>query len=270
MLVKKTTPIISQKYYQEPSAFLPENLLREARRQKELSLLPLPNVCVLDPDGDLLAYLQKQHLAVRHTGWACYHTRLYTCQIGKTQFGLIGQAVGASFAVLLAEQLFVSGCQLLLSITSAGQIMGEQSPSYFVLIDIAIRDEGTSYHYLPPSSYSYLQECLRQKLESAYHAFAVPVVVGSSWTTDAPYRETETAIEHYRTQNVLAVEMEAAALYAFAQHRQKSVVCFAFITNHMGMVDKDFEKGENEGAIDALALIQATMQRLGTSFIGLD
>jgi len=255
-------PIISQKYYQEESAFLPRNLLREARRQKNLPDFSVPKVCILDPDGDLLVYLQKQNLAIQHDGWACYHTHLYTCQFEEIQFGLIGRAVGASFAVLLAEQLFVSGCELLLSITSAGQIMGEQPPPYFVLIEKSVRDEGTSYHYLPASTYSYLQESLRNKLESAYQDFAVPVMVGGSWTTDAPYRETATAIDYYRSKNILAVEMEAAALYAFAQHQKQSVICFAHVTNQMGINEEDFEKGEHEGAIDALELIKITIRRL--------
>ncbi|MBC3789256.1 nucleoside phosphorylase [Spirosoma utsteinense] len=261
-MTETTAPILHQKYVEEESTFLPQNLLREARRQKQLPDLSVPAVCVLDPDGDLLAYLQMQNWAVRHPGWACYHTHLYTCQVGETEFGLIGQAVGASFAVLLAEQLFVSGCQLLLSITSAGQISGEQPPPYFVLIDKAVRDEGTSYHYLPPSPYSHLQTALLDMLTGAYRDAPISVIVGSSWTTDAPYRETATAIDYYRTQQVLAVEMEAAALYAFAQARRQAVVCFAHVTNQMGTTHNDFEKGEHEGALDALALLQVTIQRL--------
>lgn len=255
-------PITAQKHYREESVFRPQNLLREARRQKKLSDQPVPTVCVLDPDGDLLVYLQARQWAVRHPGWACYHTQLYTCQYADVTFGLIGQAVGASFAVLLAEQLFASGCQLLLSITSAGQITTGPTPPYFVLINRAVRDEGTSYHYLPSSTYSYLNGQVAGQLTDAYQQLSIPVVVGSSWTTDAPYRETASAIEYYRNQNVLAVEMEAAALYAFAEHQQQSVVCFAYVTNQMGVTDGDFEKGEHEGATGVLSLIQTTINRL--------
>jgi hypothetical protein len=53
--------------------------------------------------------------------------------------------------VLVAEQLFVSGRRLLISVTSAGQIVSVGPTPYFVLIDRALRDEGTSHHYLPPS-----------------------------------------------------------------------------------------------------------------------
>ena len=66
----------------------------------------------------------------------------------------MGCAVGAPFAVLIAEELFASGCRLLISVTSAGQIVPIAKLPYFVVIDRALRDEGTSYHYALPSEYS--------------------------------------------------------------------------------------------------------------------
>ena len=77
------------------------------------------------------------------------------------------------------------------------------------------------------------------------------------WTTDAPFRETEQAITTMQAKGLLAVEMEAAALYAFAQARCKPVVCFAHVTNQMARREGDFEKGEADGAVDALALVAA-------------
>ena len=85
----------------------------------------------------------------------------------------------------------------------------------------------------------------------------VPVERGAVWTTDAPFRETEQAITTMQAKGLLAVEMEAAALYAFAQARCKPVVCFAHVTNQMARREGDFEKGEADGAVDALALVAA-------------
>src|SRR5439155_8528808 len=125
-----------------------------ARRQKGLAPQDVPEVCLLDPDGDILRALRRSGRAALSPGWACYHTELYEFDHGGARFGVIGCAVGASFAVLIAEQLFVSGCRLLISMTSAGQIAERGKPPYFVVIDRALRDEGTSYHYLPPAEYS--------------------------------------------------------------------------------------------------------------------
>jgi uridine phosphorylase len=140
-------PIIAGKEYDAPSAFTPENLLREARRQKRLEIGSVPEICVLDPDGDIVRHLQATGRAQRHPLWACYHTDLYVFEDDARRFGIVGCAVGAAFAVLVAEELFASGCRLLLSMTSAGQILPVQPPPYFIIIDRALRDEGTSYHY---------------------------------------------------------------------------------------------------------------------------
>jgi purine-nucleoside phosphorylase len=58
-----------------------------------------------------------------------------------------------------------------------------------------------------------------------------------------------------KAKGLLAVEMEAAALYAFAFARNKLVICFAHVTNQMARIEGDFEKGEADGAIDALRVI---------------
>jgi uridine phosphorylase len=253
-------PILAGKDFAAPSVFEPANLLREARRQKGLPTTAIPEICILDPDGDIVRALSRTGAMPRSPGWACYHTDLYEFDFGAERFGIIGCAVGASFAVLLAEQMFVSGCRLLISMTSAGQIAGLETPPYFVLIDRALRDEGTSYHYLPPAEFAEADAALIESTFAALSGLAEPVYRGAAWTTDAPFRETATAIKDCRARNILAVEMEAAALYAFARARGQPVLCFAHVTNRMAVVDGDFEKGEADGATASLAVIAAAAQ----------
>jgi uridine phosphorylase len=145
--------------------------------------------------------------------------------------------------------------------TSSGQITPVGAPPYFVLIDRALRDEGTSYHYLPPTPYSDAPEALIGTLDGAFDDLGVPVLRGATWTTDAPFRETEPTIEAMRQRGLLAVEMEAAALYAFARARGKSVICFAHVTNQMGQIDGDFEKGDANGTVNALEIVRRTAVR---------
>jgi uridine phosphorylase len=254
---------LTEKFIAEKSVFHPENLLREGRRQRGLEKGRVPVVCLLDPDGDIVRWLISKKRVKLSPNWACYHTELYVFELEGQQIGVIGNAVGASFAVLLAEQLFVSGCELLVSITSAGQIAEELATPCFVLIDKALRDEGTSYHYLPPSEFSPAPEAALAKLAGAFGGLEFAVINGTSWTTDAPYRETESAISANRARGILAVEMEAAALYAFASARNKNVVCFAHITNQMAQAGDDFEKGEADGALASLALLAAVIRATG-------
>ena len=254
---KQLYPVLAEKHYGRPSAFAPANLLREARRQKGLPGGEVPPVCVLDPDGDIVRHLRNTGHATRDPAWACYHTDLYRVPGEGYHLGIVGCAVGAPFAVLVAEQLFASGCQFLISITSAGQLIEAAPPPYFILIEKALRDEETSYHYQPPSEFSNADPALQQTVATAISNSGIPVMGGATWTTDAPYRETEEAIAAMKAKGLLAVEMEAAALYAFAAARQKAVLCFAHVTNQMARAEGDFEKGEADGSLDALAVIKA-------------
>ena len=239
------------------SVFEPANLLREARRQKALPEGEIPEICVLDPDGDILRALRREARASVSNTWACYHTELYEFDHGSEHFGIIGCAVGASFAVLLAEQLFASGCRFLISVTSAGQITPQGPPPYFVVIDRALRDEGTSYHYLPPAEFAEADPALVEAAVQTLSRSCLRVCRGAAWTTDAPFRETAGAIGRRRAEGILAVEMEAAALYSFAQARRKPVLCLAHVTNQMALSGGDFEKGEADGAYASLDVIAA-------------
>jgi uridine phosphorylase len=250
-------PILADKELTAPSVFEPANLLREARRQRGIPEAEIPAICVLDPDGDILRTLRREQRASLSTAWACYHTELYEFDYEGERFGIIGCAVGASFAVLLAEQLFVSGCRFLISITSAGLIVAQGPTPYFVVIERALRDEGTSYHYLPPSEFSEANSALVDAAMVAMHDRGLSVYRGAAWTTDAPFRETAGAIERCRERGILAVEMEAAALYAFACARQQPVLCLAHVTNQMAVHTGDFEKGEADGAYASLKVIGA-------------
>ncbi|OGS18267.1 MAG: hypothetical protein A3J83_09215 [Elusimicrobia bacterium RIFOXYA2_FULL_40_6] len=236
------------KHYREESVFKPENLLREARRQKRLGDCMIPEVCILDPDGDIVKYLRKKRLLLKSKCWACYHTELYTFKYRNQEFGIVGCVVGSSFAVLVAEELFVSGCRLLISITSAGGIEMLHNSTRFMLIEKAIRDEGTSSHYLKHSLFS----SINKRLLSGIMKVLPDIKKGITWTTDGPFRETKSKIEYAKSKGAIAVEMEASALYAFAEARKKKVVCIAHITNSMGQTENDFEKGPEKGSINSL------------------
>jgi purine-nucleoside phosphorylase len=85
----------------------------------------------------------------------------------------------------------------------------------------------------------------------------IAVMRGETWTTDAPFRETRSALAAAATEGLKAVEMEVAGLYAFAQARTQPVVCFALVTNQMAQVADDFQKGADDGAQHALSLVAA-------------
>ena len=239
------------------SIFDPAGLMRESRRQNNLPEGDVPEVCLLDPDGDLFRHLKTMG-AERNPHWACYHSEMMNLILDGRTIGVIGSVVGAPYAVLVAEQLFVSGCRLLISVTSAGQIVSAGPPPYFVLIERALRDEGTSHHYLLPANYVSVPPTMHE-LGKSIPQSDPRIVYGGVWTTDAPFRETAAAVDFARAEGLLAVEMEAAALYALAQAKNLPILCFARVTNQMATVENDFEKGEENGNTDLLALLRKTV-----------
>ena len=257
-----SAPILDNKDPGAPSVFEPAALLREARRQKALPVADVPALCILDPDGDIVRRLRHSGEAKHSETWPCYHTELYEFALAGGTAGIIGCAVGAPFAVLIAEELFACGCRILISLTSAGQISPAGEPPYFVIIDRALRDEGTSYHYARPAAFAEADSRIVATAASAVTGAGLRAYIGPSWTTDAPFRETGAAVDAARAQGILAVEMEAAALYAFARERHAAVLCLAHVTNRMGLTERDFEKGEADGATDALTLLGALAKAL--------
>jgi uridine phosphorylase len=252
--------ILEDKDTTAPSVFQPAALLREARRQKGMGAVNIPSICILDPDGDIVRRLRESGQAARFEGWPCYHTELDVFTLAGETVGIVGRVVGASFAVLVAEELFACGCRTLISLTSAGQIEPAGPTPYFVVIDRALRDEGTSYHYLAASDFADADRILVTGAAWALGRLGQRSVVGASWTTDAPFRETKTAIASAKARGILAVEMEASALYAFASAKQVRVLCLAHVTNTPGSSGDDFEKGEADGTKDALAVLGACVE----------
>ena len=239
---------------EDPPVFRPENLLEGARRQKKLPRCRVPAGCLLDMDGELAERLVATGRAVLDGSWPCFHTKLYRWRVGGAEVGVIGGTVGAPFAVLVAEELFASGCEALVTMTSAGLIGAEAKPPFFVVIDRALRDEGTSHHYVSESRYAEGDRQLNEAIAGALGGVETPVLRGGSWTTDAPFRETEALIASRRSEGILCVEMEAAALLAMGRALRRTVACLAHVTNEMATRPDDFEKGGHDGQEEALQL----------------
>ncbi len=249
----KRTPIIDHDPA-EPAVFEPGNLLDGARRQKGLPNSRVPAGCLLDMDGELVERLVASGRAAIDPTWPCFHTRLYRWIARGAEVGVVGGTVGAPFAVLVAEELFASGCEALISISSAGLVASDVEPPFFVLIERALRDEGTSYHYLPAARYAEADPALTDAVVRALAGSTTPLLRGASWTTDAPFRESATLIAGRRAEGVLSVEMEAAALLAMGRARHRMVTCLAHVTNAMATRQEDFEKGGHDGQEEALDL----------------
>jgi uridine phosphorylase len=168
----------------------------------------------------------------------------------------VPRTIGGPYAVLVAEQLWAAGAQVIVGITSAGRVSPALPLPSVVIIDEAVRDEGTSLHYVPPSTTIAtptpgIVEILGRELSSV----AAHVRRGAAWTTDAPYRETADQLRLWADRGVLAVEMQAASLFAFAQARAANVAMVALVSNSVDATADPFDTGGHEFRTGVLAAI---------------
>jgi uridine phosphorylase len=140
---------------------------------------------------------------------------------------------GAPIVVELAEELIALGAKQLILMTWGGTLQPGLAPGDIVVCDRAIRDEGTSHHYLPPGKYVESSPELVAQLTAAIQSRGDNCITGPTWTTDAPYRETAGEIQQYQSEGVKTVEMEIAGLYAVSQVRKVQAAAAVVIMDNL-------------------------------------
>lgn len=145
---------------------------------------------------------------------------LYALKKPKNKIGIMtGFGGGSPMTVELAEEFAAMGVKCMILMTWGGMLQPDLKPGDIVVIDKAIRDEGTSYHYLPPAKYVDADSKLADQLVEAIAARGGTCSCGTTWTTDAPFRETVEEIRQYQSDGVKTVEMESSGLFTVGQVR---------------------------------------------------
>lgn len=249
-----TVPLLQHRL-ETPSAFTPDALMDAVRALRRLPRDPVPAVCVLDFDGDLTDGLLRDGAAVAVQSWACFHTEMFGLTVEGVACGIVPRTIGGPYAVLIAEQLHAAGAQVIVGLTSAGRVDPALPLPGIVVVDEAVRDEGTSLHYLPAST-TVESPCPRVSDQLARElAPLAPVRRGLVWTTDAPYRETAEQLRQWAAAGALAVEMQAASLFAFARARKARMGVVALVSNGPDHPGGQFDTGGHEYRVAILAAI---------------
>lgn len=181
---------------------------------------------------------------------------LFTLRKAGENIGVVGKfGIGAPISVFILEWLAAAGTKEFIVTGFAGGLLETQQPGDLVVSNGALRDEGTSYHYLPPSDYASPEPQLTARLSAALTALGADYVQGPGWTTDAPFRETLAEIEHYRNSGLLTIDMEAAALFAAAEYL--NVACAAAFaigdTPKKGRWQTRFDRARLNAGLETLA-----------------
>jgi uridine phosphorylase len=236
----------------QTSAFTARNLMDDVRRSRQIPGGNVPPVCILEFDGDLTDGLVRDGIARRFEPWACFHTSMFALDLEGVACGIIARTIGGPYAVLIAEQLQAAGAKLIIGLTSAGRVSPDLPLPCLVVATSAIRDEGTSYHYLPPDAEVACRSAVVPLLERELIATGRAVRSGKVWTTDAPYRETSAQLKKWAGEGVLAVEMQAASLFAFGIARQAPVALVAMVSNAVDHTGEQFDTGSHEDGLRIL------------------
>lgn len=177
--------------------------------------------CVLCFFQDVIGHLKDQGrlTLVHNLGSEIGHNPLYELEVDGQRLALFHPRVGAPLAAGFMEELIALGCRKFIICGGAGVLDGELDVGHIIVPATAIRDEGTSYHYLPPAREVAASEDGVAAIEKVLQRDNVDYVIGKTWTTDAIYRETPAKIRLRQGEGCIAVEMEAAAFFAVAQFR---------------------------------------------------
>ena len=138
--------------------------------------------------------------------------------------------IGSPHAVTILEELIALGVKEFISVGTAGGLKREG----FFLCDKALRDEGTSYHYISHGKFSYPDQQLTTKFGNSMNKLGLPFEKAPTWTIDAPYRETKREIKNYTKNGVATVEMEASALFAVATVRKVKIASAFVVSDILG------------------------------------
>jgi uridine phosphorylase len=165
--------------------------------------------------------------------------------------------IGAPSNAMRLEYLLSWGVKQCISIGLAGGLQKDMHPGDLIVCDRAIRDEGTSHHYLPAEKYAYPSKPFTENLCKTLDAMQIPYRIGATWTTDAFYRQTVEEIKQYQKEGVLTVEMEASALFTVASLHHAEIISYFTISDTVGDLEwkLDFENKNTKDKMDRLVSI---------------
>lgn len=211
-----SVPNLPEKYDSQ-AVIQPADMLAFRRRAGTFPNLPPPEGMVLCMRAEVLRRLRWR---LRLKKIARTLGDIYLVKPTRGRVGILSNfGVGAPALTAFVEEMIAWGVKRFILLSWGGALNASLREGGVVLADKAIRDEGTSHHYLPSEKYAYADEALIRQTALAFSKRQIAFTRGAAWTTDAPYRETKAEVKRYQSENVQIVEMETAALYALAQTR---------------------------------------------------
>ncbi len=170
---------------------------------------------------DVITRMSQQHSAkvIKHLKSEIGTHPVYELNYQGRRVAIFHPGVGAPLAAAFLEEMIALGCNKFVACGGAGVLDSKIAVGHVVVPVAAIRDEGTSYHYLPAGREVEADPEAVAAIEQALKTHKVEYILSKTWTTDGIYRETRNKVELRKSEGCLTVEMEAAAFFAVARFR---------------------------------------------------
>jgi uridine phosphorylase len=165
------------------------------------------------------ACVEKNAAVLMHLGSEIGTNPVYLLEHDGQMIAVIHPGVGAPLAAAFLEETIALGGRKFIAVGGAGVLDSQIDLGHVIIPTAAIRDEGTSYHYLPPAREVAANSDAVQAIVNTLQKHKIPHDLGKTWTTDGLYRETPAKVTKRRDEGAITVEMEAAAFFAVAQFR---------------------------------------------------
>lgn len=214
----------------------------------------LPEKCLFAFLGDVVHdYAKAQNAEVIQELVTVSHTyKVYILHEEKEDICLVQSLIGAAAATQTLDSLVSAGCRKVIAVGSCG-VLADLPENAFLVPTKALRDEGTSYHYLPASRYIELDKEPIAAIEDTFKRHNLPFTPCTTWTTDGFFRETKDMVSYRLEEGCQVVEMECAALAACCRKRGASFGQFLFTADSLSNVHeydaRDFGKDSHEKAL---------------------
>ncbi len=182
----------------------------------------IPEYCVVCFFQEVIDKIVKEHQGkmLIENKWEDGPHPVYEIEYEGQRLAFYHPGIGSALSASLLEEVIAFGGRKFIACGGCGVLEKEIAVGNLVVVSGAIRDEGVSYHYLPPSREVVAQKEVVESFERTLQVHNVPYRTGKTWTTDAPYRETANKIANRKAEGCIVVEMEAAGMMAVAQYRE--------------------------------------------------
>jgi len=245
-MIKKEFPIIE--FDPDKNAYIRPSML--------LQPMDISERCVLCFFSDAIEKILKEysHKVVTHLISECIKIPVYEINYNGVDIILLQACVGAPMAAGQIEELTVLGCNKFIACGGCGVLNKDIAVGNLIIPVSAVRDEGTSYHYIEPSREIFANEKVVKVIEDTLSSQYIPYIKAKTWTTDAFFRETPARVELRKSEGCVTVDMEASAFIAVAEYNNVEFGQILYAGDSLAGEEWDYRGWNNREKVRELAL----------------